>query len=184
MPHGTPRADFVLNRPEAAAPRSWSPDATSAAAPRASTRPWALLDFGFRAVISTEIADIFRSNALKNGLLPVIVEEPISAWLLANPGAEVTIDLAARTLTLPTGSRTGFPLEAFAQHCLLEGVDELGYLLAACQGRSRPSSAAHEGADRGPRRAMASVRRSWPRAVRCLRALARRFGHDFELDRA
>ena len=92
--------------------------------------PWALIDYGFRAVISTEIADIFRNNALKNGLLPVIVEEPVSQWLLAHPGAEVTLDVAAPTLALPDGTVARFPLEAFAQQCLLEGVDQLGYLLA------------------------------------------------------
>ncbi len=79
-------------------------------------------------MISTELADIFCSNALKNGLLPVIVEEPTSAWLIAHPGAEVSLDVAARTLTLPTGT-VSFPLEAFARHCLLQGIDELGYLL-------------------------------------------------------
>ncbi|HEV3179968.1 MAG TPA: 3-isopropylmalate dehydratase small subunit, partial [Steroidobacteraceae bacterium] len=92
--------------------------------------PWALLDYGFRAVISTEIADIFRSNALKNGLLPVVVDEATSRWLIAHPGVEVRLDVAARTLTLPSGAAVGFPLEPFAQHCLLEGVDELGFLLA------------------------------------------------------
>ena len=92
--------------------------------------PWALIDHGFRAIVSTEIADIFTSNALKNGLLPVIVPQAVSEWLLAHPGVEVRIDIAARTLTLPDGSDVPFPLEAFAQHCLLEGVDELGYLLA------------------------------------------------------
>jgi 3-isopropylmalate/(R)-2-methylmalate dehydratase small subunit len=92
--------------------------------------PWALLDYGFRAVISTEIADIFRSNSLKNGLLPVMVDETTSAWLIAHPGAEVTLDVAACTLTLPGGNAVSFPLEPFARHCLLEGVDELGFLLA------------------------------------------------------
>jgi 3-isopropylmalate/(R)-2-methylmalate dehydratase small subunit len=92
--------------------------------------PWALMDHGFRAVISTEIADIFRSNSLKNGLLPVLVPEAVSAWLMQHPGVEVTLDVAARTLALPDGRQVSFPLEAFAQRCLLEGVDELGYLLA------------------------------------------------------
>jgi 3-isopropylmalate/(R)-2-methylmalate dehydratase small subunit len=92
--------------------------------------PWALMDFGFRAVISTEIADIFRSNALKNGLLPVIVEPTVSEWLLAHPGAEVSLDVATRTLALPAGRSVNFPLESFAQHCLLQGLDELGYLLS------------------------------------------------------
>jgi 3-isopropylmalate/(R)-2-methylmalate dehydratase small subunit len=90
--------------------------------------PWALLDFGIRAVISTEIADIFRSNSLKNGLLPLTVDEATSAWLLANPGAEVDIDVEALRLTLPTGTVVAFPIEAFARHCLLNGLDELGYL--------------------------------------------------------
>ena len=91
--------------------------------------PWALADYGFRAVISTELADIFRSNCLKNGLLPVTVEEPTSAWLIAHAGAEVTLDLTAGTLTLPSGRAVKFPLEAFARHCLLQGVDELTFLL-------------------------------------------------------
>src|SRR6516164_8090110 len=90
----------------------------------------ALTDHGFRAVISTEFADIFANNALKNGLLPVIVEEATAAWLIAHPGAALTIDVARRTLALPDGSTVSFPLEAFARHRLLEGVDELGFLLA------------------------------------------------------
>ena len=80
--------------------------------------------------MSTQIADIFCSNALKNGLLPVVVDEPTSAWLIANPGVEITLDVAAGTLTLPCGVTVGFPLETFARHCLVHGVDELGYLLA------------------------------------------------------
>ena len=92
--------------------------------------PWALLDLGLRAVISSQIADIFRSNALKNGLLPVVLDEAIVEELLAQPGIELAIDIATRTLALPDGRRFGFPLDAFAQACLLEGVDQLGYLLA------------------------------------------------------
>ena len=91
--------------------------------------PWALLDYGFRAVISTEIADIFRGNSLKNGLLPIVVDEATSRWLLDHPGAEIDIDLQASRLTLPpTGVSVSFSLEAFARHCLLNGIDELGYL--------------------------------------------------------
>jgi 3-isopropylmalate/(R)-2-methylmalate dehydratase small subunit len=91
--------------------------------------PWALLDYGFRAVVSTEIADIFRNNSLKNGLLPVVVDEGTSLWLIENPGAEVTIDLASTTLTLPTGASVQFPIEPFSRYCLLNGTDELGFLL-------------------------------------------------------
>jgi 3-isopropylmalate/(R)-2-methylmalate dehydratase small subunit len=81
-------------------------------------------------VISTEIADIFRSNALKNGLLPVVVDAETHAWLIAHPGAWLTLDVASGTVTLPDGVEVLFPLEAFARHCLLEGIDELGFLLA------------------------------------------------------
>jgi 3-isopropylmalate/(R)-2-methylmalate dehydratase small subunit len=92
--------------------------------------PWALLDYGFRAVISTEIADIFRSNSLKNGLLPIEVDEPTGQWLLEHPGAEVTIDLDSTSLRLPNGTTVGFPIEGFARYCLLNGVDQLGFLLS------------------------------------------------------
>ena len=91
--------------------------------------PWALADLGLRAVISSEIADIFRSNALKNGLLPIVLDDAIVDELLCQPGIELAIDIAARSVILPDGRSFVFPLDAFAQTCLLEGVDELGYLL-------------------------------------------------------
>jgi len=91
--------------------------------------PWSLHDFGFRAVISTEIADIFRNNSLKNGLLPIIVDKATHAWLIANPGAEVTVDLEAREIRLPNGKAVNFPIDGFARHCILEGVDQTGFLL-------------------------------------------------------
>jgi len=90
--------------------------------------PWALLDYGFRAVISTEIADIFRNNSLKNGLVPVVVDEDIHQYLLSNSGIEIEIDIVASTLTLPDGSVIEFPIDVFARHCLIEGIDQLGYL--------------------------------------------------------
>jgi 3-isopropylmalate/(R)-2-methylmalate dehydratase small subunit len=127
---GAPRADFVLNRPESAGCAILVAGRNFGCGSSREHAPWALLDHGFRAVVSTGIADIFRNNSLKTGLLPIIVDEPTSAWLLAHPGAELTIDLAAATLALPDGARVSFPIEAFAQHCLLNGVDELGYLLS------------------------------------------------------
>ena len=127
---GAPRADFVLNRPESAGCRILVAGRNFGCGSSREHAPWALLDHGFRAIVSTGIADIFRSNSLKNGLLPVIVDEPTSAWLLGHPGADVSVDLATATLALPTGARVSFPVEAFAQHCLLNGVDELGYLLS------------------------------------------------------
>ncbi len=90
--------------------------------------PWALLDYGIEAVISTEIADIFSNNALKNGLLAIVVDAATHQWLLDNPGAELSIDVEAKTLTLPDGRVVEFPLDGFSRYCLLEGIDQLGYL--------------------------------------------------------
>ncbi|WP_411820524.1 3-isopropylmalate dehydratase small subunit [Hyphococcus formosus] len=91
--------------------------------------PWALTDFGFRAVISSDIADIFKSNSLKNGLLPIIVDEEMHSYLLKNPGAELTIDLEKCEIDLGNGTSIDFEVEAFARRCLLDGVDPLGHLL-------------------------------------------------------
>jgi len=125
---GSANTDFVLNRPEASGCQVLVAGRNFGCGSSREHAPWALLDFGFRAVISTEIADIFKNNSLKNGLLPITVDEATAAWLLAHPGAELDIDLNAARLTLPTGVSVGFPLEAFARHCLLNGIDELGYL--------------------------------------------------------
>ena len=102
-PDGTPRPDFVLNRPEARGCRVLVAGRNIGCGSSREHAPWALLDYGFQAVISTEIADIFRNNSLKNGLLPVVVDEATHQWLLANPGAEVEIDLPASVLRLPGG---------------------------------------------------------------------------------
>jgi 3-isopropylmalate/(R)-2-methylmalate dehydratase small subunit len=90
--------------------------------------PWALLDYGFKAVVSTEIADIFRSNSLKNGLIPVIVDSDTHSWLLDNPGINVTIDIETASLTLPGERVIEFPIDGFARFCLLNGIDQLGFL--------------------------------------------------------
>ena len=91
--------------------------------------PWALLDYGIQVVISSEIADIFRSNALKNGLLALVLPADQHAELLANPGWELTVDVRAQAIALPGGRCFDFTLEPFARHCLLNGIDQLGYLL-------------------------------------------------------
>jgi 3-isopropylmalate/(R)-2-methylmalate dehydratase small subunit len=127
-PDGTPVAEFVLNRPEARGAEVLVAGRNFGCGSSREHAPWALLDYGFRAVISTEIADIFRGNSLKNGFLPIVVDEATAQWLLDNPGAEVDIDLESARLTLPTGARVTFPIEAFARHCLLNGIDEFGYL--------------------------------------------------------
>jgi 3-isopropylmalate/(R)-2-methylmalate dehydratase small subunit len=125
---GSPNAEFVLNRPEARGAEILVAGRNFGCGSSREHAPWALLDFGFRAVVSTEIADIFRGNSLVNGLLPVVVDEQTSRWLIEHPGAEIDIDLATSRLTLPTGAAVSFPIEAFARHCLLNGIDELGYL--------------------------------------------------------
>jgi 3-isopropylmalate/(R)-2-methylmalate dehydratase small subunit len=128
-PDGTPRPEFVLNRPESRGCRVLVAGRNIGCGSSREHAPWALLDYGFQAVVSTEIADIFRNNSLKNGLLPVVVDESTHQWLLANPGVEVEIDLPSSTLRLPGGRDVAFPIEPFARYCLLNGVDELGYLL-------------------------------------------------------
>jgi len=125
---GRPKPDFVLNQPAAQGCEILVAGRNVGCGSSREHAPWALLDYGIRAVVSTEIADIFRNNSLKNGLLPVIVDETTHQWLLANPGAEVTVDLEACTLTLPTGVAVNFPIDAFSRYCLMNGVDELGFL--------------------------------------------------------
>jgi 3-isopropylmalate/(R)-2-methylmalate dehydratase small subunit len=127
---GNPKPDFVLNAPAAQGARILVAGRNLGCGSSREHAPWALQDYGFQAVISTEFADIFRTNCLKNGLLPLLVDESTHAWLLANPGAELAIDIASTTLTLPDGTAVKFPLEGFAKYCLLNGVDELGFLLS------------------------------------------------------
>jgi 3-isopropylmalate/(R)-2-methylmalate dehydratase small subunit len=127
---GNPKPDFVLNRPEAKGAAILVAGRNIGCGSSREHAPWALQDFGFQAVVSTEFADIFRTNCLKNSLLPVVVDESTHAWLLAHPGAEIFIDVESTTLTLPDGTQVKFPLEGFARYCLLNGVDELGFLLS------------------------------------------------------
>jgi 3-isopropylmalate/(R)-2-methylmalate dehydratase small subunit len=128
LPGGAPNPEFILNQPAAAGCRILVAGKNFGCGSSREHAPWALVDYGIRAVISTEVADIFRSNALKNGLLPVVVDEATAQWLTAHPGADVTVDLETSTLILPEGKSVTFPIEAFARHCLIHGVDELGYL--------------------------------------------------------
>jgi 3-isopropylmalate/(R)-2-methylmalate dehydratase small subunit len=127
---GQPRHDFVLNHPHAQGCQILVAGRNIGCGSSREHAPWALLDYGIRVVISTEIADIFRNNSLKNGLLPVVVDAATHEWLLANPGVEVEVDLPASALRLPDGRSVQFPIEAFSRYCLMNGIDELGYLLS------------------------------------------------------
>jgi 3-isopropylmalate/(R)-2-methylmalate dehydratase small subunit len=141
---GQPRADFVLNRPEAKGAEVLVAGDNFGCGSSREHAPWALKQFGFRAVISTSFADIFRQNSLKNGLLPIVVPAAIHSELLESSGAIVRVDLAAQTLTLADGRAVEFPIDAFSKHCLLKGVDELGYIL-----QQEPAIAAFESKERG-----------------------------------
>lgn len=130
---GHPKPDFALNQPHAAGATILIAGNNFGCGSSREHAPWALQGFGFRAIISTQFADIFRNNALKNGLLPIVVDKETHRQLLElaaeDPELELTIDLATQTLTLPDGRQVQFPIDAFSKECLLNGVDELGYLL-------------------------------------------------------
>jgi len=125
---GSAQANFPLNDPAAVDCQVLVAGNNFGCGSSREHAPWALLDFGIKAVISTEIADIFRNNSLKNGLLPIVVDDETHQWLLQNPGVSVDIDVAASTLTLPNGQSVDFPIDEFARYCLIEGIDQLGYL--------------------------------------------------------
>ena len=131
---GRPIADFVLNRPEARGAAILVGGLNFGCGSSREHAAWALGEFGFRVVIALSFADIFRQNALKNGIVPVVVPPDAHAELLArlarDPAAVVTVDLVSRSVTLPGGASVVFPIDAFARECLLNGVDDLGYVLA------------------------------------------------------
>jgi 3-isopropylmalate/(R)-2-methylmalate dehydratase small subunit len=126
---GAPKQDFILNTEAAKGAQVLVAGDNFGCGSSREHAPWALTQFGFKAVVSTSFADIFKGNSLKNGLLPIVVPAAIHATLIASPGAVVKIDLASQTLTLPDGTAVEFPIDAFSKRCLLEGVDELGYIL-------------------------------------------------------
>jgi len=127
---GQPKPDFLLNRPGAKECQVLLAGDNFGCGSSREHAPWALTQFGFRAIISTSFADIFKNNALKNGLLPVVVSRDVHAKLLETAASgTVKIDLATQTLNYAGGLTTQFPVDAFSKNCLLEGVDELGYIL-------------------------------------------------------
>ena len=128
---GTDNPDFPLNEDAARGCRILVAGRNFGCGSSREHAPWALLDYGIEAVISSEIADIFRSNALKNGLLAIVIDADAHCDLLANPGSELVIDIAEGSISKADGSKIEFSLDRFARHCLLNGVDQLGFLLDA-----------------------------------------------------
>ena len=136
---GSPNPDFPLNKPSARGAEILVAGANFGCGSSREHAPWALAQYGFKAVISTSFADIFKGNALKNGLLPIAMPPDIHAELLKWPGITLKIDLATQTVTLAGGRTVEFPIDPFAKYCLLEGVDELGYMM-----KQEPAIAAYE----------------------------------------
>ena len=126
---GSPNPDFAFNQAHNAGRQILLAGANFGCGSSREHAPWALTDLGLRAIVSSEIADIFRNNSLKNGLLPIVLDEAIVQSLMQRPDDELTVDIEARELRTPAGDVHPFPLDAFARTCLMEGVDELGYLL-------------------------------------------------------
>jgi 3-isopropylmalate/(R)-2-methylmalate dehydratase small subunit len=133
-PDGSPKPEFVLNTPNAQDAQILLAGDNFGCGSSREHAPWALTGYGFRAVVSTSFADIFRNNALKNGLLPIVVAPDVHAELMAliarEPRAVFAVDLERQTFTLPGGRAVAFPIDPFAKSCLLKGTDELGYLLS------------------------------------------------------
>jgi 3-isopropylmalate/(R)-2-methylmalate dehydratase small subunit len=138
---GALKADFPLNKSENAGAEILVAGDNFGCGSSREHAPWALAQYGFKAVISTSFADIFRGNSTKNGLLPIIVPADVHTELLNSPGAQVKIDLKAQTLTMPDGRAVQFPIDPFSKQCLLEGVDELGFMQ-----KQEPAIAAYEAA--------------------------------------
>src|SRR5215472_5572163 len=138
---GRPKPDFILNQPEAKGAQVLVAGDNFGCGSSREHAPWALVQFGFRAVVSTSFADIFKQNSLKNGLLPIVVPADVHAKLLVSPGTVVRVDLVYQVITLEYVGIVRFPIDEFSKHCLLEGVDELGYIL-----QQEPAIAAYEAA--------------------------------------
>ena len=140
---GRPKPEFILNKPEGRAAKVLLAGDNFGCGSSREHAAWALTQYGFRAVISTSFADIFRGNALKNSLVPIAVSRDVHKALFeavaADPEATVTVDLEQQKLILPDGSAVTFHIDEFARHCLLEGIDELGYIL-----QQQPAIAAYE----------------------------------------
>ena len=130
LPDGSPNPEFILNKPEGQGRQILLAGDNFGCGSSREHAPWALIQFGFRAVISTSFADIFTNNSLKNSLLPIVVDQATHTKLFALPDdATLQVDLASQTLTLPDGTKVRFPVDSFSKSCMMDGVDELGWIL-------------------------------------------------------
>jgi len=133
-PDGSPKEGFILNDSRFKDAQVLLAGDNFGCGSSREHAPWALMGFGFKAVISTSFADIFKNNSMKNGLLPIVVDAGTHAtlfdWFAERPTAEITIDLEHQTLEMPDGKKVGFPIDQFSKTCLISGTDELGYLLS------------------------------------------------------
>lgn len=131
---GNPRPDFPLNQPQFEKATVLLAGDNFGCGSSRETAPWALVEYGIKAVISTSFADIFKNNSLKNGLLPIVVDEDTHQQLFSlveeDTSTTVSVDLASATLTLPDGRGVSFPMDPFFQETLLEGLDQMGYMLS------------------------------------------------------
>ncbi len=130
--NGSPNEDFIINKPESQGAQILLAGDNFGCGSSREHAPWALMDYGFKAIVSTSFADIFRNNSLKNGLLPVIVDEETHSQLMSlameDPNLSLSIDLESQKLNLPDGRAVEFPIDEFSKTCMLEGLDQLGYL--------------------------------------------------------
>jgi 3-isopropylmalate/(R)-2-methylmalate dehydratase small subunit len=136
--------NFVLNRPESQGAQILIAGNNFGSGSSREHAPWALQSYGFKAVVSTYFADIFRNNALKNGLLPIVVDEETYYQLVSmceeDPETTLTVDLENQRLVLPEGQQVTFPIDGFSKHCLLNGVDQMGFIM-----QQDPDIVAYEG---------------------------------------
>ncbi len=126
---GTPKPEFILNQDSSKGLKILLAGDNFGCGSSREHAPWALTQYGFRAIISTSFADIFKSNSLKNSLLPIVVGPEIHKKLFSMADSSVKVDLASQTITLADGTTAEFPVDAFSKQCMLEGVDELGFIL-------------------------------------------------------
>ena len=129
---GTPKPDFILNQEQVQGVQILVAGDNFGCGSSREHAPWALMGYGFKIIISTSFADIFRNNALKNGLLPVVVDEETHRQLQSlveeDPDSAIAVDLPNQTLSLPDGRTVDFPIDPFSKHCITNGLDQLGYL--------------------------------------------------------